>query len=95
MKPVHYKHKSGLIFTTERLVSFDERASHDISVVCLWLPDSAQDPMILIDWYCGDPNEEATKEAADKYLARLPWTTIENLLDCQDAPPSGWLNTHE
>ena len=91
MNPIHYKHRSGLIFTTERLMSFDEKSSHDISVVCLWLPNSVQDPMVLIDWYCGDPNMEATKEAADKYMDTLSADTVQNLLECQNAPAEGWL----
>jgi hypothetical protein len=90
MKKVHYKHASGLIFTTERLVSYDEKSSHDISVVCLWLPNSAQDPMVLVDWYCGEPDENATALAAEAYLSKLFPTSIQNLLECQDAPPEGW-----
>lgn len=91
MNPVHYKHPTGLIFTTEQLASFNGKDTHDISVVCLWLPNSAQDPMVLIDWYCGDPTFEATKEASDKYVANLSWSAIENLLECQDAPSEGWI----
>lgn len=84
MLPVNYAHACGLYFTTERLVSFDEKGSHDISVVCLWLPNSAQEPMVLIDWYCGAPNEEATKEAADKFVEKQTYATIKNLIECQD-----------
>ena len=84
MNPVNYTHPCGLMFTTERLMSYNEDASHDISIVCLWLPNSAEDPMILIDWYCGEPNPEYTKKAADKYIATLKPETIINLLDCQD-----------
>ena len=89
MKPVNYLHECGLNFTTERLMSFDEKDSHDISVVCLWLPNSAQDPMVLIDWYCGEPNAEATKEAADEFVANLSNESIQNMIECQDLPDFG------
>lgn len=86
MNPVNYTHPCGLRFTTERLMSFDEKTSHDISVVCVWLPNSAQDPMAFAGWYCGEPDYENTKLTANHYVNRLSYGMIENLIECQDLP---------
>ena len=83
MNPINYAHPSGLFFSTERLMSCNEDASHDISVVCLWLPNSAENPMQLVDWYCGEATLENTKTYADRWIDKLSPKAIENLLDCQ------------
>lgn len=80
----HYKHPSGLIFEATRMMDSEEKSSYDITIVCLFLPSSASDPMIIVDWYCGEPNTEATKEAADKFCSTKTWPEIQNLLECQD-----------
>ena len=84
MMPIHYTHISGLHFTTERLMSFNERDSHDINVICLWLPNSTQTPMKLIDWYCGDLSYYETMKLADKYVDTLTFEEIMILIDLQD-----------
>lgn len=84
MNPVFYEHATGLQFTTERLVSFDEKSSHDISVVCMWLPYCKETPMILVDWYCGEPNLNDTATCVERYVDKLPFETIRNLIECQD-----------
>ena len=83
MKPINFEHACGLQFTTERLMSFDEKSSHDISVVCLWLPNCRETPMKLIDWYCGEPNLNDTADCAERYVAKLTFAEILNLIDCQ------------
>lgn len=84
MKPVVYTHTSGLVFTTERLVSFDKKSDHDISVICLWLPGAAREPLLLINWYYGEPEFGYTKEFADRWLASQTPQQIVNLLECQE-----------
>lgn len=79
-----YKHSSGLLFDTTRMMDIEEKRSYDITLVCLFLPSSASDPMIIVDWYCGEPTAEATKEAADKFCENKSWHEIQNLLECQD-----------
>lgn len=86
MNNVTYKHACGLQFTTERLMSQNEDQSYDICVVCLWLPNSTSDPMILIGWYCGEATLENTKELADKWVAELTYAEINELIACQDLP---------
>ncbi len=84
MKPVNYVHESGIGFTTERLVSFDERSSHDISVVCLWMPNNASEPMRIIDYYCGEPDFDATKRTADEWIAKQPRAFLSQIPALQD-----------
>ena len=87
MNTVNYTHKSGLLFTTERMMSCDETASHDISLVCIWLPNGADTPMIIVDWYCGEPNIEDTKRAADRWLDNnVTADGLINLIVLQDLP---------
>lgn len=70
MEKTCYFHESGLRFDTERLVSADEKSSHDITVIVVWLPNRISDCMELVDWYYGESDMELTKEYADNWCSK-------------------------
>jgi len=78
-----YKHESGLIFDNTCLYD-NEHRDCDITVVVIWLPNCAETPMEIIDWYCGEPSYENLKTAADAWCADKTDATLRNLVECQD-----------
>ena len=82
---VKYVHESGLCFNVERLVSADEQSSHDICVIVVWLnPNVTGVAMEIVDWYCGDPDAELTKEFADDWCAKKSVEELANYVKAQD-----------
>lgn len=84
MENTTYKHESGLIFETGRLMSNDEKESYDITIVMLWMPNNAATPMLLVDWYYGERNEACNKYVADKFCRAKTAEEIKELLELQD-----------
>lgn len=81
-----YKHSSGLIFETARMMNNTEKESYDITIVCMWMPNCASEPMIIIGWFFGEPDAAHVKEIADKFCADKTDAEIQNLIECQDLP---------
>lgn len=81
----HYVHESGLRFDVERLVSADEKSSHDITVIVVWLPNRISNCMELIDWYYGEPDMKLTKEYADNWCTGKCAVELADLVKSQNA----------
>lgn len=79
----NYQHESGLLFDVSRLVAANG-SDHDVSIIVLWLPNSADEPMIIIDYYFGDIDAQLTKECVDKWLADKQPSEIYDLMLAQD-----------
>lgn len=81
---MNYKHSSGLLFHTTRLMDNDETTSYDITVVVCWLPNCRETPMLIIDWHCGEPNIEDLKKLADAFCDSKTAKELQNLVEVQD-----------
>jgi len=79
-----YNYENKLIFNTAKLMDSKTDGDYDITVVCLWLPGCATIPLIIVDYYFGEPNEADTKKYADKWLVTKTAEEIDVLSELQD-----------
>lgn len=78
-----YNYEDKLIFNTAKLIDSKTDSDYDITVICLWLPNCKDTPLIMVDYYFDEPNEAATKKYADKWLATKTTEEINTLSELQ------------
>lgn len=83
MNQHYYKHPSGLVFEVGRLMDENEEKTYDITIVCLWLTEISDVPMIIAGWYYGRSDDRTTAEYADKWMADKTPEEINELLRLQ------------
>ena len=84
MNKHYYKHESGLTFDVGRLMDENQEKTYDITVVCLWLNELSDVPMVIVGWYFGGSDDRTTAEYADKWLADKTPEEINELLRLQE-----------
>lgn len=79
-------YKNKLVFDEARLMHTDEKTSYDITVIVMFMPNNADEPMKLIDYYFGEPDEKTAQKYVDKFGDSLTDEEIKVYAELQDMP---------
>lgn len=80
-----YKHPCGLQFNFMKMYDPSQCEEGEIILIVLWLFNSVETPMIIVDWSFADVPDACLIELCDRWLGRQDAEMLKHLLEVQNA----------